>query len=107
MEGVQPAMLVIPCSSPHSGNMALETVSSSLPVLPLLNDIVFPASQVTISVPRSFASYLSRIVKNEDGQTPLVAASPALNSGPILQYQDVQLSEWACGTPKWPFIAVV
>ncbi|CAG7851245.1 Lon protease homolog 2, peroxisomal {ECO:0000255/HAMAP-Rule:MF_03121} {ECO:0000255/HAMAP-Rule:MF_03121} [Serendipita indica DSM 11827] len=76
--------------------MALEAVSSSLPVLALLNDIVFPASQVTISVPRSFASYLSRIVKNEDGQPPLVAASPALNSGPNLQYQDVQLSEWAC-----------
>ncbi|KIM26616.1 hypothetical protein M408DRAFT_330553 [Serendipita vermifera MAFF 305830] len=76
--------------------MALDTTSSALPVLVLTNDIVFPASQLTISVPRSLAPFLSRIVKNEEGKPALVAAVPAVNSSPILQIQDAKLSEWGC-----------
>lgn len=78
--------------------MALDTTSSTLPILVLTSDIVFPASQLTISVPRSFAPFLSRLVKNDEGKPALVAAVPAVNSSPILQFQDAQLCEWGCGT---------
>jgi hypothetical protein len=77
--------------------MALDTTTTSLPILVLTSDIVFPASQLTISVPRSFAPFLLRLTKNEDGKPALVAAVPAVNSSPILQLQDAQPNEWGCG----------
>ena len=79
--------------------MALETTITSLPILVLTSDIVFPASQLTISVPRSFAPFLSRIVKNEEGKPALVAAVPVVNPSPVLQLQDAQPCEWGCGEP--------
>jgi hypothetical protein len=79
--------------------MALDTTITSLPILVLTGDIVFPASQLTISVPRSFAPFLSRLVKNEEGKPALVAAVPVVNPSPILQLQDAQPSEWGCGEP--------
>jgi len=82
--------------------MALDTTNSSLPILVLVNDIVFPASQVTVSVPRSLAPFLSRIVKNEEGKPALVAVVPAVNASPVLQLQDAELCEWGCGTHICP-----
>lgn len=77
--------------------MSLDVAPTSLPILSLFNDLVFPGSQITLTVPRVLASQLSRIVKNEDGTPPVVAAVPVLNPDPMLQLRDAKLSEWGCG----------
>lgn len=77
--------------------MSLETAPSELPIVALFNHVVFPASQVTISVPKALAPQLSRIVKNEDGHPPLVAAVPVINPESGLLLKDAKLSEWGCG----------
>lgn len=79
--------------------MSLETVPTALPVLALFNEIVFPGSQLTISVSRAFTPQLSRLVKSEDGHRPLVAAVPVVNPEPGLSLKDAKLSEWGCGKP--------
>ncbi|KAG9053926.1 hypothetical protein FS842_006739 [Serendipita sp. 407] len=96
--------------------MSLDTAPSTLPVFVLLNDIIFPGSQVTISVPRSYAPFLSRIVKHEEMQPPVVAAVPVLNPSPNLLLQDANLCEWGCAaritrfvrpTPLSPNVCIV
>ncbi|KAG8755555.1 hypothetical protein FRC14_003949 [Serendipita sp. 396] len=96
--------------------MSLDTAPSTLPVFVLLNDIIFPGSQVTISVPRSYAPFLSRIVKHEEMQPPVVAAVPVLNPSPNLLLQDAKLCEWGCAaritrfvrpTPLSPNVCIV
>jgi len=88
--------------------MALDTAANSLPILVLTNDIVFPASQLTVSLPRALTPFLSKLVNNEEGKPALVAAVPAIDSSPTLQLQDAQPNEWGCGEsvhhpvhPRW------
>jgi hypothetical protein len=79
--------------------MSLETAPTSLPVLGLPSkQVLFPATQLTISLPRSLSSSLSRIMNtaSELGQPPLLVAAPLLNPNEASADKN-QVSEWSCG----------
>ncbi|PVF96387.1 ATP-dependent protease La [Serendipita vermifera] len=78
--------------------MSLETAPTSLPVLALPSkQVLFPATQLTISLPRSLSSSLSRIVNtaSELGQPPLLVAAPISNPNDTSPDKN-QVSEWSC-----------
>jgi len=80
--------------------MSLETVSTSLPVLALPADILFPATQLTVNLPRALVNPLTHLVRDaaDSGASPLVAAVPSLD--PTVNAKgldDTKLHEWGCG----------
>jgi hypothetical protein len=80
--------------------MSLETASTSLPVLALPGDILFPATQLTVNLPRALLNPLTHLIRDvaDSGATPLVAAVPSLE--PIVNAKDlddIKLHEWGCG----------
>lgn len=89
---------------------SLDTIPSSLPILVLPNDILFTGSQLTIALPRTFTTSISRIVKNVTGnhnhsgnggpEAPLVVAVPTVLFNKVATYRsigDIKLFDWGCG----------
>lgn len=79
--------------------MSLETASTSLPVLALPGDILFPATQLTINLPRALLNPLTHLIRDvaDSSAMPLVAAVPS--SEPIVNAKDldgIKLHEWGC-----------
>jgi hypothetical protein len=82
--------------------MSLQTASTSLPVLALPADILFPATQLTVNLPRALLNPLTYLIRDvaDSGATPLVVAVPS--SEPIVNAKDldgIKLHEWGCGKP--------
>ena len=82
--------------------MSLERASTSLPVLALPADILFPATQLTVNLPRALVNPLTHLVRDtaDSGAPPLVAAVPSLE--PIVgakDLDDIRLHAWGCGKP--------
>ena len=82
--------------------MSLQTASTSLPVLALPADVLFPATQLTVNLPRALVNPLTHLIRNaaDSGGSPLVAAIPSLE--PIVNAKDlgvVKLHEWGCSKP--------
>lgn len=89
--------------------MSLETVSTSLPVLALPADILFPATQLTVNLPRALLNPLTHLIRDvaDSGATPLVVAVPS--SDPIVNAKDldgIKLHEWGCGKSSFDNVAL-
>jgi hypothetical protein len=83
-------------------SMSLQTASTSLPVLALPTDVLFPATQLHVNLPRALVSPLAHLIRTaaDSGASPLVAAVPSLE--PITNGKDlgdIKLHEWGCGEP--------
>ena len=92
--------------------MSLETASTSLPVLALPGDILFPATQLTVNLPRALLNPLTHLIRDvaDSGATRLVAAVPS--SEPIVNVKDLdgiklKLHEWGCGKSSILYIIIL
>jgi hypothetical protein len=80
--------------------MSLQTASTSLPVLALPADVLFPVTQLIVNLPRALVQPLTHLIREaaDSGVSPVVAAVPSLE--PIVNardFNDVKLHEWGCG----------
>lgn len=82
--------------------MSLEPTSTSLPVLALPADILFPATQLIVTLPRALINPLSCLIRDaaDSGTSPLVVAVPSLEPiGNAKDLDNIGLHEWGCGRP--------